>query len=475
MPWAGSEVRALLYVITNGHMCRRHHHIYGPRLDLNITPYLKFGAPNEIEVVANGAGTVTVRELSLRAVSASAELAIRRTRADRRRAANYGRPFEPPTRRALIPLPPGAGGACRLAARLVPGSAGRLHRPHGRVSPGVQVGLGRRPQDDRRAAHLAQGRLALRRRRLLVRRPRPAGLRPARRGPDRAGEVAAGRGGRPHEPQQHPLSVVARQEPARRPESGGSGSGIGRSGPAGCWGAPWSDYYAGSGDQRILQTLETAYSGNRDWAAAGMGHVEPWPALETYTWTGNQEIAASLTALFNQDGDDKKPGASLEPLPPAAQRQAGGRGNDHGVAFSRKHGPLGTGLSVDGQREFLDAALAWHDLIERDRHAALTACPCPTSIMAPPARSAEPRPATWRLYLEPDLLLTVSGEGRLADRPERAFFNAGPATVSRDFKTHVYFQSPNRLADHSPPLSPRAAGRVVPTRRSIFRCAARPR
>jgi len=63
----GERSPALLYVITNGKMCRRHHHIYGPRLDLNITPYLKFGSPNEIEVVAKGAGTVTVRELSLRA------------------------------------------------------------------------------------------------------------------------------------------------------------------------------------------------------------------------------------------------------------------------------------------------------------------------------------------------------------------------------------------------------------------------
>jgi DUF1680 family protein len=49
------------------------------------------------------------------------------------------------------------------------------------------------------------------------------------------------------------------------------------------------------------------------------------------------------------------------------------------------------------------------------------------------------------------LLLTVSGQARMADRAERAFFNAGPATVARDFKTHVYFQSPNRIVDNSPP------------------------
>ena len=52
-----------------------------------------------------------------------------------------------------------------------------------------------------------------------------------------------------------------------------------------------------------------------------------------------------------------------------------------------------------------------------------------------------------------DLLLTISGQGRLADRIERAFFNAGPATVSRDFKTHVYMQSPNRMADHRLPAA----------------------
>ena len=33
-------------------------------------------------------------------------------------------------------------------------------------------------------------------------------------------------------------------------------------------------YYAGSGDKRILKTLETAYSGNRDWVRLGLGDVQ---------------------------------------------------------------------------------------------------------------------------------------------------------------------------------------------------------
>jgi DUF1680 family protein len=51
------------------------------------------------------------------------------------------------------------------------------------------------------------------------------------------------------------------------------------------------------------------------------------------------------------------------------------------------------------------------------------------------------------------LLLAISGRPSLADRIERAFFNAAPATVSRDFKTHCYFQSPNRIANHALPAA----------------------
>jgi DUF1680 family protein len=43
-------------------------------------------------------------------------------------------------------------------------------------------------------------------------------------------------------------------------------------------------------------------------------------------------------------------------------------------------------------------------------------------------------------------LLRISGQAVMGDRVERAFFNAAPATVSRDFNTHVYFVTANRIA-----------------------------
>ncbi|MCY3017732.1 MAG: glycoside hydrolase family 127 protein, partial [Planctomycetota bacterium] len=72
------------------------------------------------------------------------------------------------------------------------------------------------------------------------------------------------------------------------------------------------------------------------------------------------------------------------------------------------------------------------------------------------------------------LLLRVGGNGRLADRVERAFFNAAPAVVSRDFKTHVYFQSPNRFANLSPnfPHGPMAGGGVYQRKHSPLCCTA---
>jgi len=46
-------------------------------------------------------------------------------------------------------------------------------------------------------------------------------------------------------------------------------------------------YHAGSRDPRVLRALEMAYGGNRNWVRMGWGLSNPWPAFETYTWTGN--------------------------------------------------------------------------------------------------------------------------------------------------------------------------------------------
>jgi hypothetical protein len=211
-------------------------------------------------------------------------------------------------------------------------------------------------------------------------------------------------------------------------------------------------YYAGSGDHRVLKALETAYSGNRDWVGLGWSMSNAWPAFETYTWTGNKEIKESLTALFTKEGDDKKEWSwnRYRRLP---SDQPGAAAADHGVHFCESTAPWALGYLWTGKREFLDAALGWHEMIERDCMQPI-GVPVFDEFYGPTGAFRGTETCDVAAYMwSQTLLLGIGGQGRTADRIERAFFNAAPATVSRDFKTHVYFQSPNRMADKSLPAA----------------------
>jgi hypothetical protein len=243
----------------------------------------------------------------------------------------------------------------------------------------------------------------------------------------------------------------------------------------GLLGRALAGYYAGSGDQRVLRTLEAGYSGDRDWLRLGWGMSNPWPAFDTYTWTGNQEIAAALTTLFSNDGGGKNPGgASWNRYRHMPDEKPGAEKNDHVVHFLESTTPWALGYLWTGNRDFLDATLAWHDLLERE---AMQPSGVPVADeyygLTGAFRGTETCDVAGYLWSQ-IALLTVTGQGRMADRAERAFFNAGPATVARDFKAHVYFQSPNRIVDESPPYphGPRAEGNSYKTKHYPLCCTA---
>jgi hypothetical protein len=55
---------ALIAVLINGKLMRRHHHMIGTRGSLNLTPYIHFGGENEIQLVRwNGSGSGTVHQV----------------------------------------------------------------------------------------------------------------------------------------------------------------------------------------------------------------------------------------------------------------------------------------------------------------------------------------------------------------------------------------------------------------------------
>jgi len=220
---------------------------------------------------------------------------------------------------------------------------------------------------------------------------------------------------------------------------------------SGLFGRALSGYYAASGDASALRTLETAYSGGGDWMRKSWGMSNPWPAYDTYTWTGNKAIAAELSALFAQDGGGLPPGGDswnrYRKLPSA---QPGSEDNDHVVHFLESTTPWALGYLWTGNREFLDATLAWHSLFERIAMQP-SGVPVADEWYGPTGAFRGTETCDVAAYLwSKAMLFLVTGDGAMGDRMERAFFNAAPATVTRDFKNHVYFQSPNRVVKDSP-------------------------
>ena len=232
----------------------------------------------------------------------------------------------------------------------------------------------------------------------------------------------------------------------------------------GLLGRAMTGFYAGSGDKHILEALEKAYGADPDCLRSITGSMSnPWPAFDTYCWTGNRGIADALDAMFKKEGDGLSP--SLNRYRKAPNLQPGTTvDNAHVVEFIESTTPWAVGYLWTGDARYLQAAVGWHDLLER---VAMQPYGVPVSDewYGPTGafRGSETCDVAGYVWSQVCLLF-VTGEGRMADRLERAFFNAGPATVSRDFKSHVYFQSPNRFANLSPdfPHGPQGQWRRLP-------------
>ncbi len=243
---------------------------------------------------------------------------------------------------------------------------------------------------------------------------------------------------------------------------------------SGLLGRAMSGYYAGSRDPQILDAMVRAYGSDPDCLRSITANMSnPWPAYDAYCWTGNQRIAEALDRMFKQEGGALLPNLSryrnAPDLCPGATVD-----NAHVVEFIESTTPWAVGYLWTGDRRYLEAAIGWHDLLER---IAMQPYGVPVSDewYGPTGafRGSETCDVAGYVWSQVSLL-QVTGEGRMGDRLERAFFNAGPATVSRDFKTHVYFQSPNRFANLSPnfPHGPMAGGGVYQSKHSPLCCTA---
>jgi hypothetical protein len=210
-------------------------------------------------------------------------------------------------------------------------------------------------------------------------------------------------------------------------------------------------WYAGSGDRRALRALELAYGGHRLWMRGGWSFSNLWPAYETWTWTGSREIGEALTELFAKNGIEG-PDANVDLYRSWYNRMPDERipwyrQPDHGVHSNESIHPWAAGYLWTGNRAYLDAPSRWYEIIERGDHGMQPhGVPVSDEGAGPTGSFRGTETCNVAGYMWSQIvLLRVSGQGVMGDRIERSFFNAGPAVVSRDFKAHVYFQSPNRI------------------------------
>jgi uncharacterized protein len=243
---------------------------------------------------------------------------------------------------------------------------------------------------------------------------------------------------------------------------------------SGLLGRAMSGYYAGSGNPQILEAMVNAYGSDPDCLRTITANLSnPWPAYDTFCWTGNQGIAQALDRMFKQEGSALLPSLNRYRNPPDL-RPGTTVDNAHVVEFIETTTPWAVGYLWTGDARYLEAAVGWHDLLERvamQPHGV----PLSDEWYGPTGafRGSETCDVAGYVWSQVSLL-QVTGEGRMGDRLERAFFNAGPATVSRDFKTHIYFQSPNRFANLSPnfPHGPMARGGAYQRQHAPLCCTA---
>ncbi|WP_165228680.1 beta-L-arabinofuranosidase domain-containing protein [Aquisphaera insulae] len=240
-------------------------------------------------------------------------------------------------------------------------------------------------------------------------------------------------------------------------KAGGDGWSIWASG---LMGRALSGYYAGTKDPHALEAMVKAYGPDPEglrWINSNLSNVAP--AFDAYTWSGDPGIRRALDNLFHTPPSGFSPNIARFHAPPD-MTPGSVLDNCHVVEFLEGTTPWALGTLWTGDESYLKATLAWHDLLAKVSMLP-TGAPVADEWFLPTGAFRGTETCDVAGYLWSQLfLLSLTGDGKLADRAERVFFNAGPATIARDFKTHVYFQSPNRFAAGSPsfPHGPGASG-----------------
>ena len=238
-------------------------------------------------------------------------------------------------------------------------------------------------------------------------------------------------------------------------------------------------YYEATGDERALRAITLCLDDPRFYFF-GNPITLPVAACDTWRYNGDDKLAKAIDNFFaTKPYPDEWPamryGTPLRTdILELSSRQRDWR-CQHGVLFYESVLSWIKGTCWTGDAQFFANAVSWMDWIEHH-------CRQPHGVIVADEAYGHPGPSrgTETCTVAGDILAyttlaAITGDGRYADHVERSFFNAGAASVSRDFMHHVYFQTPNRLVGQGSfrdPVGPGTGGGVYKTKHWPLCCTA---
>ena len=226
-------------------------------------------------------------------------------------------------------------------------------------------------------------------------------------------------------------------------------------------------YWQATHDERILRALEKVYSsgyylkppqddiyGPEAGLTQGMvrGAVNLDAMSETYLLTGNKAILQTM--LDYASGKTQKDEEQRLLNKKDRYEKIWQEATIHGVTFNEVARVPALLSLWTGDRQELNATIhliEWGDKFNGLPYGVISAEEWISGIG--PYRYTETCDIPAAMWTK-TWLLRITGDARWADQVERAFLNAGPVPVSRDFKTMSYYQSPNRIDEVFPPAPP---------------------
>ena len=227
-------------------------------------------------------------------------------------------------------------------------------------------------------------------------------------------------------------------------------------------------YWDVTRDPRVPRVMAHAFDDIR-YLRAGYPLHNIVAAFDAWRMTGDSKTAAALDECFRDISVIASAGKRYAGKPDTANAMMEWRPTkdwsvQHGVVCHESMVAWLRAYQWTGNVEFRDNLFAWLDFLRENAtqpHGATVAGEAWGYAGA--ERATETCAVVASLWLRLQLLAAF-GDAKWADEAERILFNAAPQCVSRDYRAHVYHQTPNRVHPHKPDYACQCDTPIAPFR-----------